>query len=737
MARQDITNLYNTTKYIVDASDSSTYTTIQAAIDAANIAGGNAIVYIRAGGSYTEDLTLYSTVHIQGAGKESVTIIGRHTPPTAGSFKVSDCKLQSATHVFSSGAAGTATLTTQRCEIAITNGYLYSMISWTGNLNIDNCNSTGTQDGVINASATVNINNSNVGVGINNPTGLFGSITITNSTIGSNLLLAGSATSIIRNSVVTQIIQTSGTNTLSIYNSFLSGTTAVISHFSASPITLSNVIINSSADPVITGSGTIVISNISFLNGKNMASGIVQNFDAATGLLSPFIVGLYGNFSTIQAAIDEANAIGNPTTILIQPGGYTEDLTLRNDINLEGIGDASNITITGTHTPPASGKWSAQNIKFVNASSLLISGVAGTADITLDNCLCDIEGFIFDAGSWAGTLTLNNVNSSLSTNTGIMANASGSTTVLATNSVFGPSASRINTFYADADFNSCQMDGIIRMGSSASLLAKDCHFKETIQFLNSSTGNLLNSFLDSGTASAISTESVGIVKLNNITINSSNANVITGSGAVTFGAVNYLNGTNINATVTKNYTNRQELGALKLSDALNGFLYATNGVVSTNAIPSGHDIQIKFSLKQTWQAITNTMSVTTPTNTDGAEVLTVTITPISVFSTFMIVFNTFFSIGDNTSVGQVALFRDTAVNTITAQVLETGDNIQSLQGGTFIYYDPVAYSGATTYKIRMGANIGNLYINGDSGGQWFSGGVGTTTLAVIEIPTGS
>jgi len=54
MAYQTSTNHYESSIYIVDDSGNSPYITVQSALDAANTAGVEATVFIRAG-SYTEN----------------------------------------------------------------------------------------------------------------------------------------------------------------------------------------------------------------------------------------------------------------------------------------------------------------------------------------------------------------------------------------------------------------------------------------------------------------------------------------------------------------------------------------------------------------------------------------------------------------------------------------------------------------------------------------------------------
>ena len=109
-----------TTKYVVDSDGSAGYTTIQAAINAAWAAGGG-VVYVRPG-VYTENLTLYTGVPIQGANL-ATTITGVHTPADIGIMSFYDCSLTSATDIVTSAAAGASRIIFSGCNINCTNGY--------------------------------------------------------------------------------------------------------------------------------------------------------------------------------------------------------------------------------------------------------------------------------------------------------------------------------------------------------------------------------------------------------------------------------------------------------------------------------------------------------------------------------------------------------------------------------------------------------------------------------------
>lgn len=116
---------YPTSSFVVGPVGEAGYQTIQAALDAANAAGPNKLIYIKAG-SYTENLTCYPNQKIIGEG-EITEIIGIHTPPTSGNFEIENIYFSSATDVFSSASVGTINFTSYQCFGACFNGYFLNL----------------------------------------------------------------------------------------------------------------------------------------------------------------------------------------------------------------------------------------------------------------------------------------------------------------------------------------------------------------------------------------------------------------------------------------------------------------------------------------------------------------------------------------------------------------------------------------------------------------------------------
>ncbi|MDD1475290.1 hypothetical protein MEO41_29095, partial [Dolichospermum sp. ST_sed4] len=88
------TNRYTNSRYIVDnVTSGSPFATIQSAINAAVADGGSSEIWIRQG-TYTENLSLYDGINIEGAEQTISIIIGTHIPPASGSCRFTRVNLQ-------------------------------------------------------------------------------------------------------------------------------------------------------------------------------------------------------------------------------------------------------------------------------------------------------------------------------------------------------------------------------------------------------------------------------------------------------------------------------------------------------------------------------------------------------------------------------------------------------------------------------------------------------------------
>lgn len=124
---------------------------------------------------------------------------------------------------------------------------------------------------------------------------------------------------------------------------------------------------------------------------------------------------------------------------------------------------------------------------------------------------------------------------------------------------------------------------------------------------------------------------------------------------------------------------------------------------------------------------------TIPQNTEGDEVITVTITPTSATNRLRIEFDAGFVTFNDTQYIIAALFQDTTANALA--VSANGVPSVSYPGGasSLVHEMAAGTTSATTFKIRVGAALGTVYVNGDSSGNRKFGGVAAARLHVTEI----
>lgn len=280
------TNRYSDSRYIVDnVTTGSPYTTIQAAINAAVAEGGNASIWVRAG-TYTENLTLYDTVDIEGADSALTIIVGVHVPPVAGAISFTRCSLNSGTHILSSAAAGSTTITFSRCVFNLTNGYICNLTNWTGSMRFRYCLDSSTQNGIVTnaAGAAISMNHGTLGVGATNTMTANGNCIFFSMIVSCPILLNGTGTSqLLGASVFQNNIASADTHFVKIAMSRISsGAAQAITHNSATEMTLDSVIVGTSNATAIGGTGSIKTVNVNFPTSNVLAGTITTSLEGVT-----------------------------------------------------------------------------------------------------------------------------------------------------------------------------------------------------------------------------------------------------------------------------------------------------------------------------------------------------------------------------------------------------------------------------------------------------------------------
>lgn len=276
--------LFPVTPYVVGPIGFAGYQTIQSAVNAANAAGGGIVVVQP--GTYTENLTLFSNVHIMGlqfadAGG-GVNIVGTHIPPISGGFTFQYVALSSSTAIFNSVAAGTTHLILANAAINITNGYTFNLPNWTGKLESFDVNAAiGTADGYINNSggSTIAIFECSIGSGTTNVMTISGPYFVDGIAIYCPVNFITGSSLFSDFSTYNQQVTLSNNTTGYLRNcTFTGGANPAITMSSSAAIEISHAVVSSSNNPAISGStpsgGTLTLTDVSFISNALISGSI-------------------------------------------------------------------------------------------------------------------------------------------------------------------------------------------------------------------------------------------------------------------------------------------------------------------------------------------------------------------------------------------------------------------------------------------------------------------------------
>ena len=120
---------------------------------------------------------------------------------------------------------------------------------------------------------------------------------------------------------------------------------------------------------------------------------------------------------------------------------------------------------------------------------------------------------------------------------------------------------------------------------------------------------------------------------------------------------------------------------------------------------------------------------TIPQNTEGTEIINLSITPRFATSTILLSFEGIFDSSAPVA-ATVALFRDSLAPARAARGINNAGSARI--GIQLKYMDSPATTSATAYKIRVGPASGTIRMNGSTA-QRYLGGSQRTTLTIQEI----
>lgn len=256
------------------------------------------------------------------------------------------------------------------------------------------------------------------------------------------------------------------------------------------------------------------------------------------------------NYSTIQSAINAAQATGVNQTVFIQPGTYTENLTLFAGINLTAYpcdSDEPNVTIVGKMTATFSGTCSISSIRLqTNGDYCLELTGANSPVVKLIGCYINATNFnaIHDTAT-GSTVWLISCRGDCASNTYFVFTA-GAAKIFHSILTSSTATPTLSTFVnASCDFNWTYCAFPISVSGTGDFTAEWC----IITILNTlnltiagTSGNniIVDCRLESGTASTISVSAGSLLYITNCSLKSTNAAVITGAGTVNYGLLEFF-----------------------------------------------------------------------------------------------------------------------------------------------------------------------------------------------------
>lgn len=315
--------------------------------------------------------------------------------------------------------------------------------------------------------------------------------------------------------------------------------------------------------------GNIVSTNANLVVGYNSPNITLTSAAAGTDLhTARFIVSAGGigdgsNFTTIGAAYAAAVLAGAPQTVFVQPGTYTENITLTGGINISAYNTdflGGGVTVIGKFTATQVGTVCISGIQLQTNADFVVQSTGVNAAITqLLNCLINASN-----------------NTALN-----CTNANASINVRNSSTSIGGAGNAIFAFTAGShvfSFNNGGGGGNLTAStiSGGSIIIKNSQFQHGITTSGTAEFHLVNtqmgdnrtpqnvtmltcggsgehdvdgSVFFSGTAVAITISNN--LTLTNSTIWSTNASAITGAGTLTYSGINFASSSSTITTTTQ------------------------------------------------------------------------------------------------------------------------------------------------------------------------------------------
>lgn len=363
--------------------------------------------------------------------------------------------------------------------------------------------------------------------------------------------------------------------------------------------------------------GIVVFDGVSNFLGRTLTAGSGISISSGTGIsANPIISALIttdlhtaryivsaggatdgANYTTIATAYAAAVAAGGAQTVFIQPGTYTENLTLSPSVNLASFDCDSmtpSVTIIGKLTMTAAGTVSITGIRLqTNADYVLQVTGANAIEINLLNCYINATNAngINNANANAG-INLWRCFGNCSTNTFFIATAGSIKCfycILTGNNTVANSTFTNANFELDFTYMSCPIttSGTGSIGLFKSQLI--CANTTALTHGGSGASILDHSRIESGTATAISIG--GTLPIVQCSVFSTNAATIAGAGTLLYNAISFYG-----ASSTSNITTAVQTPLVMSNNAVR---VTTPGAYPYTTIPQDNVILVDTSAART------------------------------------------------------------------------------------------------------------------------------------------